>query len=483
MSISFRKEFKEFEDGILNLLSMVPDLKYYIGNKTEEKAVILELLDVIKEDIPFVTNDNYPNTFSFTISAREVGFKTDDGYAFGWRVWVDKNSNRIIGYQFRITFINLSRSRKSIVEELISNGWKEKSSEEIQSKFWDEIDTSSRIPANEKEINVIKEEEIQPKTDIDVQVISSSNEEEKDYAEILPLPTFDYVDKDTEENNIQEKEEINVKQEKNVFLEPPRRGLLRPLSKAFKRNIVEVEDVQQTESIEEDIHEMAEAQTILETPKQVILPNGKVTETTKYLENNNKGLTPLDPEQYNIRPTDRPDKVIITFEGKEVPINVNESTRGIIRDPANQKLIIDTVVYDYKSFKVFGLPNDYRPDQAIFISATRNMVSHGPLPDEMFVPQETIMKNSDIDIEAIQEEAIKRENYQTKLTGVKPSINWNRNSVLNNNSNRNVLRKGKGFVIERSQPIISQEGTENQTQSVQISNEEGSMFEGRGLKW
>lgn len=517
MSISFKKEFKDFELGMGELLEKVPDVKYYTGDTIDQQQAIIHLLYLIRDDIPLVTNENYPNTFSLTISAREVGFKTDDNLAFGWRVWLDKNTNKITGYQFRVTFINLSRNRKGIAEELISNGWKEKSSEEVQSKFWEEINSTPRI-FSEKESNQPETEEISTDEDIDVQDVSDTNEEVQDYSQLLPLPMFNQVDEASEDDNTsiqeEENEEIQTrsrlgnlglrrnmgkytelvkteeqKEDEEVQQEPivevldkpkPRLGLLGRSLK--RRQVIDIEDAEQGESIAEDVHEMAEAQTILETPKQVILPNGKVTEASKYLEQMNTGLIKLDPNEYNIRPTERPDQVIITFEGEEVPINVNESHRGIIRDPANKKLIIDTVVYDYKSFTVFGLPENYEPDQAIHISGTKNMIEHGALPDEMFVPQETIMKNADVDIHAIREEAIKRENFQTKMTGVKPSLNWNRGSLGTNSSGGNVLKRGKGFVIDRT-PSVPKDNYQGQTQSVQITNEEGSMFEGRGNRW
>jgi len=517
MSISFKKEFKDFELGMGELLEKVPDVKYYTGDTIDQQQAIINLLYLIRDDIPLVTNENYPNTFSLTISAREVGFKTDDNFAFGWRIWLDKNTNKITGYQFRVTFINLSRNRKGIAEELISNGWKEKSSEEVQSKFWEEVDSTPRVFI-EKESSKPETEDISTNEDTDVQDVSDTNEEVQDYSQLLPLPTFNNVDEASEDDNTpiqeEENEEIQTrprlgnlglrrnmgkyselvkmeeqKEDEEVQQEPvvevldkpkPKLGLLGRSLK--RRQVIDVEDEEQGEPIEEDVHEMAEAQTILETPKQVILPNGKVTEASKYIEQMSTGLIKLDPNEYNIRPTERPDQVIITFEGEEVPINVNESHRGIIRDPANKKLIIDTVVYDYKSFTVFGLPENYEPDQAIHIGATKNMIDHGALPDEMFVPQETIMKNADVDIHAIREEAIKRENFQTKMTGVKPSLNWNRGSLGTNSSGGNVLKRGKGFVIDRT-PSVPKDNYQGQTQSVQITNEEGSMFESRGNRW
>ena len=78
MSISFKKEFKDFELGMGELLEKVPDVKYYTGDTIDQKQAIINLLYLIRDDIPLVTNENYPNTCSLTISAREVGFKTDD---------------------------------------------------------------------------------------------------------------------------------------------------------------------------------------------------------------------------------------------------------------------------------------------------------------------------------------------------------------------------------------------------------------------
>lgn len=512
MSISYKKEFDTYEDGMVEISTYLPDLRNYIGNNFDQREVIRNMLHLIEDDMPFIDNDNYPNTFSFTISAREVGFKTDEGLAFGWRVWLDKNTNHIIGYQFRITFINLSRTRKKIAERLVANGWKEKT-DSLQSKFWDENSGTNRI-SNEKENN-IQEEIISTNESINVQDIPMENDE-KDYSSITLLPTFVQDDENTVEDTNEEKEEVKQQpqpiaeetqappinrpklnmgmfrdREQNIedvsyiteeleeieeeVPQPRPRPLIRGLN---RRQVVQQEDVEPIHEVE-DINSMAESQTLLEEPKQTILPNGKITSSSRNIvEQENNGFIELDPKLYSIRPGETRAEVIIKFEGEEFPVNVHEQTRGILRDPANKKLIINSVVYDYNTFTVFGLPSNYEPDQAIHLK-NDYMSDDKVIPDEAFVPMETIRRNEDIDIGSIQEEAIKRENFKTRMTGIRPNITWARESVTVNTDGSTTLKQGRGFVIsDKPAKPYTVDVPQYQTQSVQIQDD-GSRFKFR----
>lgn len=469
---TYIKNFKNFESGISELLELVPDLKYYTGESFDQRKVTHALLDVIKEDIPNMSENTYPNTFALKIDEDKVEFRTDLGYAFTWL----KNPNSDNPYEFKISFTHIPRSRKSMIEELVSNGWEEN---EERSNY------IARVPS--KKENIVQEEFPSHESD-DVQELQVENV--KDYSQTLPIPTFDQVDEPIEEddkNQIQEEEieedsdfsfrfanvtkeepednEENDDDDKEDFVpqnKPLKKGLLgRSLNRNFRKP-----------NLQEN-NKIVETQIEVEEPRQMVLPDGTITEETKNLSNTNTGFIDLDPRMFNIRPTDKPYNVIITFEGREMPLNVNEQKRGIIRDPANKKLIIEQVVYDYKEFKVFGLPDNYKPDQATYVeSDTAPIDQYGSLPDEAFVPRETIMKNSTIDIDEIQEEAMRRENFKSKLSGIKSNPTWNRekNRPIIPQNNNSVLKRGRSFVIDR-QPSQYPSNTGYQ-QSVRIRNDE-----------
>ena len=465
MTTSLKKEFDTYEDGIEELITILPDLKEYIGNNISHNEIVTNLLNIVKEEIPSVDNPNYPNTFSLTISAREVGFKTDDGMAFGWRIWLDKNNNNILGYQFRITFLTLPRNRRKVIKELLDHKWKEKT-DALQSKFWDEVNSTSRN-SNEKESIQTQDNS---KNDDDVQDFPNKND--RDYSKVTVLPTFFQNSSDDIEDDVEEKAQEEFKPRQRPKLVG--RSLLRP--KLQSQEVVYQYDESENKEPEQ-ISEMNEAQDIMESPRDTILQNGKVVEesidTREEYTEDERGLIQLDPDYYSIRPGNTQAVVIIKFNGEETPINVLEQNSGIVRDLANKKLRIGRVVYDYANYTVFGLPEEYEPDNATYVENHESRI-YQPIPDETFVPQETIRKYEDIDIEAIQEKAIQREERQARRTGIRPQLQWNRGNPRQQDNRPKVLRQGRAFVIDN--PQEQKEEYTNQTQSVQITDEEPSRW-------
>lgn len=118
------KSFTKFEDGITELCKLVPNVKEYIKDAKTEVDVVANLMDKVKGNYPSIYNAEYPATYSLSISAREVGFKTRSFVAFGWRVIIDEATNKVT-YGFRISFNDRGRlTIKNKTEEvLVSNGW------------------------------------------------------------------------------------------------------------------------------------------------------------------------------------------------------------------------------------------------------------------------------------------------------------------------------------------------------------------------
>jgi len=123
----FVKTFEKFEEGIESLLTVLPNLSGYIGDVKEEKAVIESLMDQIRNSIPTIYNPEYPATYAFSVSSREVGFRTRNNIAFGWRVLIDRETS-VVTYEFRITIIirNKFVNNNAIFSKLKDNNWAER---------------------------------------------------------------------------------------------------------------------------------------------------------------------------------------------------------------------------------------------------------------------------------------------------------------------------------------------------------------------
>ena len=116
--INLTKTFDTFEDAYTTVIKAIPELKAYCGDTAIEAAVLKAMMNSIANNIPSISNENYPNTLSFSINSKEVGFKTDSNIALGWRTVFDRKSASI-KYKFRITFISVPAFRKATIEEMI----------------------------------------------------------------------------------------------------------------------------------------------------------------------------------------------------------------------------------------------------------------------------------------------------------------------------------------------------------------------------
>ena len=525
MSIRYTKSFASFSDGMRELLSIAPDLLDYTDNVDDRKSVVINLLNLLIDEVPSTDNKNYPNTMSLNLSSLELEFVADNHMTFIHEERRDENDEETIKHIFIFAYDGRNgRKAKRLREGFDKHEW---------SYLLGDLNNTNRVFNTEKDF---KEEETTTKEDTNVQNLSNKNYQ--DYSEAVPLPTFI---QDDEEPPKQEEKSTSLDSQltlnigghaKFVRVDRLKRNAgkyaalvkdpLDPIdianrystltdfyrSSDFRENmdywysenkptqaLQEVESIilsnnPNIDSIQEQTEPNIEVQQVdarnipsrlkgLQRP--VILPNGKVAEETKYLQEptNSIGLEELDPAFFSIRPGQDQATVIIKHEGREFPYNVNEQRAGIIRDPANKKITIDHVVYDYRVYKAYKLPDDFEPDNATYVGATPNMIHHQQLPDEAFVPRETIMKNADIDIDAIQEEAIKRERFKERITGIKTPPLWNRDTVQPppQQSSGNVLRKGKAFVIEKNHGIPKPQveipyDEYGPQQSVQITNED-----------
>ena len=344
---TYIKEFTTFEEGYKDLVSLIPSIENYGGEEPTLEAVVASLSKVIIENIPSPDNENFPNTFSFSISAKELGFLTDDSIAFGYRIFMVKEDDSHV-FQFRVTFTALSVSKRKYIEKLLNNGWKERDLSDKQSRFWNEISSGQRPaykegsenpPQVQQNKNVPKVHE-KPKTVVPEAIDSST---------IVPAPEVETTT--NEETTYQQVEivEEEVVEEPKIISNPnpPPTIVEQP-----QNQIVKIQESQ----------EELQKQQIAEINKQKAY------------------------QQCQIIPGGTPAVFVISHFGQNMVININDRNDGVFVDRSSYNIKIDNVLYNYKNFTVQFLETDFKPEQAQFAAAIDGkMLHHKPLPDEAFV--------------------------------------------------------------------------------------------------
>lgn len=145
------KQFPTFEEGFSEMSKLVPEIKSYCGETAIYNAVVGNILNVIRDDVPSTINRRYPNTMSFSIDSHEVGLRTDSGIAFGWRVLFNRIEDEVF-YRFRVTYLNLSTPHRATINLLTENGW-DKKEDMTQSRFWNSVEGKYRNPYNKDDKN------------------------------------------------------------------------------------------------------------------------------------------------------------------------------------------------------------------------------------------------------------------------------------------------------------------------------------------
>ena len=122
------KEFESFSEGVKEILSIVPYVKTYIGEEGlgyTDKGVYQSLSDKVVNKFPSILNPDYPATMALSINAREVGFKTEGSFSFGWRYKISKDTGKLT-YGFRVSFTGTSSTVTSMYEsKLAEAGWEQ----------------------------------------------------------------------------------------------------------------------------------------------------------------------------------------------------------------------------------------------------------------------------------------------------------------------------------------------------------------------
>jgi hypothetical protein len=350
-TFTYIKEFDNFSEGFEELTKLIPSISMYVGTVPAYDNVIQYMIKIINKNIPSPWNEQYPNTLSFSISAKEVGFLTDDSLAFGWKIFINHKDNSKV-FQFRVTFISLSMTKKMYIEALTSNKWKARDLVEKQSRFWNEATGSHRPVSKARSINrgVPDNGPKRSPERSDILVEERRNNTELNDSSISSGKDTTRQD-DINHNELDGKDETAKETQKSRPVETPK-----PIVKAVKPKIQtkKLDQPMQTIKVESD------------TLEQNIEMNKIKTQATCSIV---KGPTAA--------------QFTITHKGVTRNININDNNEDILLNRACHTLMIENVVYNYDNCQVTVLDDSYKPEQAIALGCSNG--SGLTLPDTAFV--------------------------------------------------------------------------------------------------
>ena len=204
---NYVKEFTDFSEGYNDMISLIPEVKLYGGSESDYNSVIKNLAKSIGDNVPSYTNPNFPNTLSFSVSSREVGFLTDERLAFGWRIYYNREINSRV-YQMRITFLTLSMSKRKYIDILESNGWEENEDLNRSSSFIRSISNGSHTYNNYNRNRSFRQEDRNNDsgvfTEDEIKTLNNFVQKNEPQPEISTGNSFEdlYNIKKTPENNV-----------------------------------------------------------------------------------------------------------------------------------------------------------------------------------------------------------------------------------------------------------------------------------------
>lgn len=465
MSRTFIFETDAFDAGMDSVLKNVPELNVYFEDKEiicMPSGVVSNLLDTVNTDPPCVDSDNFPNTLSIYVSAKELAFLGDNGIAFGWRLFNNVKKGAKFIYQFRITFITNSMVNKKYMTSLLNNGWKERDLSEKQSRFWNEASHTNRIPNLSEQRNGRGEPTATNST--------RSDELQKDLNE-KPVPNQVSQSKHEKSENAKmaNREIVQNRRSKAREWNP------QPLSenKGSTYNDANGNDEQLGSPIENSERDSGRVQSVNES--------ATVTSTTQpqqrpYIMDTPVQAVQQDNTQVRFEQTDEdityqqheqnrqmcaifrgPKEFIflINHYGQMVEVNLNEKAPGVMVDRGSGNIVIGDMSYNYLNFQVNYLGGPPMVEQAQKMSPiSGKMLKHRVPDDSVFVPQSTIDKmheNYEASPNVISNgplnNNIARRPQATSLIIPKPQ------NRVNNMAPGSVLRAGRNLIIDKRTPI------------------------------
>lgn len=404
-TFTYIKEFDNFSSGYEELISLIPQLEVYGGIVPAYDNVVTHMMKVITDNIPSPHNELYPNTLSFSISAKEVGFLTDDSLAFGWKIFINRKTDEMT-YQFRVTFISLSMSKRTYIEKLISNKWKARDLVEKQSRFWHEASNSQRAAVKDGSSygrvlhndtarrsldNAVLAEERgnndQPRTTSSSDKQSNTGETSRPVAELekgqveasKENARLVYVDNETVRPITREEilENANPDEKEDTFKPITREEILESAKPKVE------EPIQETELLKK-VSPKVRNRKLQSSTQTVKMTSGEAEKNIEYNKMKVKASC-------SISKGDTEAQFNITHKGVRRYININDRNEGILLNRAAYTLMIENVVYNYKTFEVTVLDEAYQPESATNLGCRSDHVNVN-LPDTAFVGEKAKAK-------------------------------------------------------------------------------------------
>lgn len=381
-TFTYIKEFDNFSSGYEELIKLIPQLEVYGGIVPAYDNVVMHMTKVINENIPSPYNELYPNTLSFSISAKEVGFLTDDSLAFGWKIFINHKDGSM-SYQFRVTFISLSMSKRTYIEKLISNKWKARDLVEKQSRFWHEAANSQRaaikdgssyrrvpnhvsetIPVHNDVLAEDGRDKYQTRNDSHVDQQTSSGEISRPVAKL-----------ETREVEKEENTKVVVAENEAITIPMTREELLESAKSEEKPIIAPKPEVEEPKPINKPVK--VQAKKLAKPTQTVTMSSGeeeKNIELNKIKLRASCSITRGETEaQFNV-----------THKGVTKYININDRNPDILLNRACHTFMIENVVYNYETCQVTVLDEAYQPESATNLGCRSAHVNVN-LPDTAFV--------------------------------------------------------------------------------------------------
>jgi hypothetical protein len=180
------KEFKDFNDGVIEMRQTVQDINNIISKYEQEcpgiekftpELLTTAIIDSVMNDFPCIDDKEYPRTVALSISAKEVGYKSRGAMSFGWKNIIKEETGELC-YSFRISFFSRAPYVLKIEKILAELGWTQKTIEfkQLVSRKGEFTKRNKSFKRKHEDTEVTKSEPV------DTEVVSESAEPVKEDA-------------------------------------------------------------------------------------------------------------------------------------------------------------------------------------------------------------------------------------------------------------------------------------------------------------
>jgi hypothetical protein len=124
-NITYCKTFESFNQGLSELVTISNTIAKLFPEEihTHEQAVSF-LIRIVYENIPSITNEEYPNFYAIDLSADKCSFRTPHHVSFGWKIYANQTTESVkYLYKFKIDLIMNKPSFKDVAEKARQLEW------------------------------------------------------------------------------------------------------------------------------------------------------------------------------------------------------------------------------------------------------------------------------------------------------------------------------------------------------------------------